>query len=93
MARSRPGSDADRRSSQAAVVTVTAAPNAPACTCAGDLPCVSPDTYVTADNEGDWLTCPTCPTCDQKTVMVTPGASVAGLLGDHAAHTCSRELL
>ncbi|MEU8331683.1 hypothetical protein [Micromonospora sp. NPDC048839] len=65
-------------------------PTPPACACAGALPCVSPDTYVTADDEGDWLT---CPTCDQKTVMVTPGASVAGLLGDHAAHTCSRELL
>ncbi|WP_328654434.1 hypothetical protein OG598_11740 [Micromonospora sp. NBC_00330] len=64
-------------------------PTPPACACAGELPCVSPDTYVTADDEGDWLT---CPTCDQKTVMVTPGTSVAGLLAEHAAHTCRPDL-
>ncbi|KAB1943414.1 hypothetical protein F8271_09980 [Micromonospora sp. ALFpr18c] len=64
-------------------------PTPPACACAGALPCVSPDTYVTADDEGDWLT---CPTCDQKTVMVTPGTSVGALLGDHAAHTCRPDL-
>lgn len=45
-----------------------------------------PDIYVSSDDDGDWLT---CPTCAQPTVMITPGAGLGGLLAAHAEHRCS----
>lgn len=60
-------------------------PTAAACPCAGRLPCADPETYVSADDAGDWLT---CPRCHQPTVMIAPGDSLAALLSAHAAHAC-----
>lgn len=56
---------------------------------AGRLPGVDPETYISADDDGDWLT---CPRCQQPTVMIAPGDSLAGLLTAHAAHTCPPNL-
>lgn len=43
------------------------------------------DVYVSSDDDGDWLT---CPICDRPTVMITPGASLGGLLAAHTEHRC-----
>jgi hypothetical protein len=43
------------------------------------------DVYVSSDDDGDWLT---CPACTRPTVMITSGASLGGLLADHAEHRC-----
>jgi hypothetical protein len=45
-----------------------------------------PDVYVSADDDGDWLT---CPRCDTPTVLISPGAGLGGLLHAHAQHRCS----
>ncbi|GAB1690713.1 hypothetical protein [Krasilnikovia sp. M28-CT-15] len=59
-------------------------PTEEACACRGRPVCVDPDTYVSSDDDGDWLT---CPDCHQPTVMITPGAGITGLLAAHADHT------
>ena len=41
--------------------------------------------YISSDDDGDWLT---CPACTRPTVMITSGASLGGLLSDHAEHRC-----
>ncbi|MEV1013208.1 hypothetical protein AB0I89_26690 [Micromonospora sp. NPDC049801] len=45
------------------MVTATAAPDAASMRLRRRASLRLPDIYVTADDEGDWLT---CPTCDQK---------------------------
>ncbi|RKR88313.1 hypothetical protein BDK92_2624 [Micromonospora pisi] len=54
--------------------------------CPGRLPFAHPDTYISADDDGDWLT---CPACDTRTVMIRSGDGLAGLLSAHAAHDCA----
>ncbi|MFK3983081.1 hypothetical protein ACI2K4_22225 [Micromonospora sp. NPDC050397] len=61
-------------------------PTTAASRCPESLPFAHPDTYISADDDGDWLT---CHACDTPTVMITPGDGLAGLLSAHAAHDCA----
>jgi hypothetical protein len=58
--------------------------------CSPSLPFAHPGTYISADDDGDWLT---CHACDTRTVMIAPGDELAGLLTAHAAHTCAAALV
>ncbi len=48
-------------------------------------PTVNPDVYLRADDDGDWLT---CPSCHQPITMLTGGDSLGCLLAEVTAHRC-----
>lgn len=48
--------------------------------------CVDPDVYLHADDDGDWLT---CPSCDRHITRLDGGDRLGSLLNDVAAHRCT----
>ena len=49
-------------------------------------PAVDPDVYLRADDDGDWLT---CPSCHEPITMLTGGDRLGSLLAEVAAHRCN----
>jgi hypothetical protein len=48
--------------------------------------CVDPDVYLHADDDGDWLT---CPSCDRHITRLDGGDRLGSLLNEVAAHHCA----
>ncbi|GAA1884100.1 hypothetical protein [Asanoa iriomotensis] len=48
-------------------------------------PAVDPDVYLRADDDGDWLT---CPSCHEPITMLTGGDRLGSLLAEVTSHRC-----